>query len=340
MAKTVVALMETPQEAENVVRDLTSTCGCQRSDIGLMARGSQQDAGAEIQTGSESSADDDRSTVASGALKGAGTGAAVGGILGLVAGAAALTIPGIGPFIAAGPIAAALAGAGIGAAAGGAIGALVHLGVPEEEAHYYAEGVRRGGTLITVNASTDEMATCAAMVMKNHGAADIEERAAQWKEQGWGGKLTSDNEEQVLPVTQEELVVGKRQVRQGGVRVYSQVSETPVQENVQLREEHVQVERRPVDRPVEASDEVFQERSIELTEMAEEPVVSKRSRVTEEVRVGKQATQREQTVSDKVRKTDVRVEQTGQGSSTAGQMPERRMNPSSSYSGGDRRMAR
>src|SRR3982751_6408840 len=138
MAKTVVALMETPQEAENVVRDLTSTCGCQRSDIGL------------------------------------------------VAGAAALTIPGIGPFIAAGPIAAALAGAGIGAAAGGAIGALVHLGVPEEEAHYYAEGVRRGGTLITVNASTDEMATCAAMVMKNHGAADIEQRAAQWKQQGWG----------------------------------------------------------------------------------------------------------------------------------------------------------
>src|SRR3954469_10985810 len=339
MAKTVVALMETPQEAENVVRDLTSTCGCDRSDIGMIARGSQQDT-AEVSSANDTSAGDDRSMVASGALKGAGTGAAVGGILGLAAGAAALTIPGIGPFIAAGPIAAALAGAGIGAAAGGAIGALVHLGVPEEEAHYYAEGVRRGGTLITVNASTDEMATCAAMVMKNHGAADIEERAAQWKEQGWGGKLTSDNEEQVLPVTQEELVVGKRQVRQGGVRVYSQVSETPVQENVQLREEHVQVERRPVDRPVEASDEVFQERSIELTEMAEEPVVSKRSRVTEEIRVGKQATQREQTISDKVRKTDVRVEQTGQGSSIGGQMPERRMNPSSSYSGGDRRMAR
>src|SRR3954470_7165469 len=343
MAKTVVALMETPQEAENVVRDLTSTCGCQRSDIGLMARGSEQDAGAEVESGSEASGDEDHSTVASGALKGAGTGAAVGGILGLVAGAAALTIPGIGPFIAAGPIAAALAGAGIGAAAGGAIGALVHLCVPEQEAHYYAEGVRRGGTLITVNASSDEMATCAAMVMKNHGAADIEQRAAQWKEQGWGGRLTADNDqntEEVLPVTQEELVVGKRQVSRGGVRVYSQVTETPVEENVQLREEHVQVERRPVDRPVEASDEVFQHRSIEVTETAEEPVVSKRSRVTEEVRIGKQATQREQTVSDKVRKTDVRVEQTGEGSSTAGQRPERRMNPSSSYSGGDRRMAR
>jgi len=342
MAKTVVALMESPQQAENFVRDLTSTCGCDRSDIGLMARASQDAAG--VPTENETSGADDRSTVASGALKGAGTGAAVGGILGLAAGAAALTIPGIGPFIAAGPIAAALAGAGIGAAAGGAIGALVHLGVPEEEAHYYAEGVRRGGTLVTVIASSDEMATCAAMVMKNHGAADIEQRAAQWKEQGWDGKLTSDaeqgDEQQVLPVTQEELVVGKREVSRGGVRVYSQVSETPVQENIQLREEHVQIERHPVDRPVEASDEVFQERSIELTEMAEEPVVSKRSRVTEEVRVGKQATQREQTVSDKVRKTEVRVEPTGEGISTAGHRRERRMNPSSSYSGGDRRMAR
>jgi len=339
MAKTVVALMETPQEAEDVVRDLTSTCGCERSDIGLMARGSQEDASA--MTGGERSGEG-HSTVASGALKGAGTGAAVGGILGLVAGAAALTIPGIGPFIAAGPIASALAGAGIGAAAGGAIGALVHLGVPEEEAHYYAEGVRRGGTLITVNASTDEMATCAAMVMKNHGAADIEQRAAEWKQQGWGGRLTADNEQQeeeVLPVTQEELVVGKREVGQGGVRVYSRVSETPVQENVQLREEHVQVERRPVDRPVEAGDEVFQEKSIEMREMAEEPVVSKRSRVTEEVRVGKQVKQRDQTVADTVRKTDVRVEQTGEGQPNSGYQPERRMNPSSSYSGDDRRMA-
>ena len=338
MAKTVVALMETPEEAENVVRDLTATCGFERSDIGAMARGPQQDTGAHTQS-SEVSGEDEHSTVASGALKGAGTGAAVGGILGLAAGAAALTIPGIGPFIAAGPIAAALAGAGIGAAAGGAIGALVHLGVPEEEAHYYAEGVRRGGTLITVNASSDEMATCAAMVMKNHGAADIEQRAAEWKQQGWGGKLASDNEQQVLPVTQEELVVGKRQVNHGGVRVYSEVSETPVEENVQLREEHVQVERRPVDRPVEAGDEAFQDRSIELTEMAEEPVVSKRSRVTEEVRVGKQATTRGETVRDKVRKTDVRVEQNGEDRSATGYPPERRMNPSSSYSGGDRRMA-
>jgi uncharacterized protein (TIGR02271 family) len=261
----------------------------------------------------------------------------VGGILGLVAGAAALTIPGVG-FIAAGPIAAALAGAGIGAAAGGAIGALMKLGVPEHEAHYYAEGVRRGGTLITVHARTDDMADCAAQVMKRHGAADIEERAEQWKEQGWSGKLMTEGE-QVLPVTEEELVVGKRQVSQGGVRVYSHVTEMPVQETVELREEHVQVERRPVNRP--AADADFQEKSVEVREMAEEPVVSKRSRVTEEVRVGKQTSQREQTVSDKVRKTDVRVEKTGEGAaqSSTSPYPQERRRSNTAYNGGDRRMS-
>src|SRR4051794_31823900 len=128
MAKTVVALMETPQEAENVVRDLTSTCGCDRSDIGMMARGSQQDT-AEVSSANDTSAGDDRSTVASGALKGAGTGAAVGGILGLAAGAAALTIPGIGPFNAAGPIAAGIDRAGNRAAASGSMRRIVDLSV-------------------------------------------------------------------------------------------------------------------------------------------------------------------------------------------------------------------
>ena len=145
MTQTVVGLMDTPREAESVVRDLTSSCGCDRSDIGLMARGPQDEAGSA--RGAEGA-----SEVGAGALKGAGTGAAVGGVLGLVAGAASLAIPGVGPIIAAGPIAAGLAGAGIGAVAGGLIGALTKIGVPEDEAHYYAEGVKRGGTLITLHA--------------------------------------------------------------------------------------------------------------------------------------------------------------------------------------------
>jgi uncharacterized protein (TIGR02271 family) len=296
--------METPSEAQSVVSDLMSTCHCSRSDIGLMAKGSRGEASGGAGTTGERGDE-----MASGALKGAGTGAAVGGILGLVAGVASLAIPGFGPIIAAGPIASALAGAGIGAAAGGVIGALTHLGVPEDEAHYYAEGVRRGGTLITVRADSEESATCAAQVMRKHGAADIDERATQWKSEGWGGRIGS--EDAVLPVTEEQLAVGKRQTSKGGVRIYTDVTETPVEETVELREEHAEIERRPVDRPVSASDEAFREQSIEMRETAEEPVVEKKARVTEEVVVGKKASTRTETVKDTVRKSDVKVEKTG-----------------------------
>jgi uncharacterized protein (TIGR02271 family) len=330
MAKTVVGLMESSAEAQSVMNDLMNVCGCSRSDIGLMARG-EQHAGAP---GEEHSSGE----VASGAVKGAGTGAAVGGILGLVAGAASLAIPGIGPIIAAGPIASALAGAGIGAAAGGIIGALANIGVPEEEAHYYAEGVRRGGTLITVRAASDPSAECAARVMKEHGAVDIDERAGQWKQQGWSGSF---GEGDVIPVAKEELAVGKRQVEKGGVRVYSEVQETPVEETVNLREEQAKVERRPVDRPLAAGDQAFQEKSIEVNETAEEPVVEKRGRVVEEVRVGKESAQRQRTVRDKVRSTEVHVENQGERMSASSRYngPERRKSISSSYTGVERRMS-
>ncbi len=95
-----------------------------------------------------------------------------------------LAIPGIGPIVAAGPIAAALAGAGVGAVAGGLIGGLTGVGVPEDDASYYAESVRRGGALVTVRAD-DSRADEAASAMRDHGAVDIERRAEVWKQQGW-----------------------------------------------------------------------------------------------------------------------------------------------------------
>lgn len=333
MAKTVVGLMESAAEAQRVVEDLTASCGCDRSDIGLMARGSES----ERPSGRKSRTKAREGDVGAGAMKGAGTGAAIGGVLGLVAGVASLAIPGVGPIIAAGPIASALAGAGIGAAAGGIIGALANLGVPEEHAHYYAEGVRRGGTLITVRAETDGAAECAQRVMQQHGAVDIEERGSQWRSEGWSGKF---GEGEVLPVVKEELAVGKRQVSKGGVRVYSHVVETPVEETVALREERATVDRRPVDRPVSAADDAFRDRTIEVSETAEEPVIAKRSRVVEEVRVAKEQTQREQTVRDTVRSTDVKVEHEGEAMNAASyDGPERRIAVSEGYAGIERRRA-
>jgi uncharacterized protein (TIGR02271 family) len=339
MSKTVIGLMDNIGEAQNVVKDLVAA-GIERDDIGFMAN--------EKSTVPESAHlnESEGSRAASGALAGAGTGAAIGGVAGLALALAPLAIPGIGPIVAAGPIAAALTGAGLGAVAGGLIGGLTRLGVPEEEAHYYAEGVRRGGILVTVAADGDREAQTAVSIFERHGAVDIDERATEWKKQGWKGRFEAETdtgrpgatEERTIPVTQEELTIGKRTVDQGGVRVYSRVKEQPVREQVDLEEEHVDVERRPVNRPAGATGDAFREQSFEMREQGEEPVVEKRARVVEEVKVGKRREKKARTVQDSVRRTDVEVEQAGASNQARYSGPERRMSKAP-YRGTDRRRA-
>jgi len=115
-----------------------------------------------------------------------------------------------------------------------------------------------------------------------------------------------------IPVVEEEIAIGKREVERGGVRVRTEVEERPVEEQINLREEHVKVERRPVDRPASEADirRAQQSGTIEVREKSEEAVVQKNARVVEEVVVGKEATQRTETVRDTVRRTDVEVEET------------------------------
>ena len=109
-----------------------------------------------------------------------------------------------------------------------------------------------------------------------------------------------------IPVVEERLTVGKREVNRGRVRVRSYVVETPVQEQVSLRQEHVDIERRAVDRP--ASDADFAERTIEAREYVEAPVVHKDARVVEEVDLSKNVESHTETVRDTVRKTEVEIE--------------------------------
>lgn len=303
--KTVVGLMDNYREAESLVQDLVKS-GFDRDSISIVAN--KDDVGELREEG-------EGRKRAKGAAKGAGAGAAVGGVAGLAIGLAGMAIPGIGPIVAAGPIASTLAGAGLGAAAGGIIGALTKLGVPEEHAQYYAEGVRRGGTLVTVSCD-DSLAQKCADIMGDHGAVEIEKRAEQWKKTGWkrfderGEPYTAEQRarESVIPVVEEEVKVGKRAVSGGGVRVYSYVTETPVEEKVTLREERARVERRPVDRPLGAGEEAFKESSIEIKETSEEPVVSKQARVKEEVVVGKEVGERTETIRETARRTEVDVD--------------------------------
>jgi uncharacterized protein (TIGR02271 family) len=126
------------------------------------------------------------------------------------------------------------------------------------------------------------------------------------------GEMLNEQRTTAIPVVQEDLKVGKREVQRGGVRVFSRVVETPVNESINLREEHVSVERRPVDQPISTADSTaFKEQSIEMREKAEEAVVQKSARVVEEVVVGKEATQRQENISDTLRHTEVQVESLG-----------------------------
>jgi uncharacterized protein (TIGR02271 family) len=235
--------------------------------------------------------------------------------------------------------------------------------LPDEDRDTYAEGLRRGGFLVTVTAS-DEWHDRALDILDDEGTIDIDERAESWRSEGWTGRgaastpntraeaaytaasdaspavptsaptlttspdmtssssmaapsvpTTSPGEsrnlregEEVIPVIEENLRVGKRDVSHGRVRVRSYVVETPVSEQVNLREERVSIDRRPVDRPLGDAGGVFQDRTIEAEERAEEAVVSKEARVTEELVIRKDVTDRTETVSDKVRTTEVEVE--------------------------------
>jgi hypothetical protein len=114
-----------------------------------------------------------------GAAAGAATGATVGGVLGYLAGIGVLTIPGVGPLLAAGPIVAALAGVGAAGAAGGLIGALAGLGVPEYEAKRYEGRLREGGILVSVHCDDGEWAGRAKKILKETGAEHVSTAAEQ-----------------------------------------------------------------------------------------------------------------------------------------------------------------
>lgn len=180
MTSTILATYDTVEQAQRAVQDLTDS-GFNRSDIGL-ALHDKYNAYDRLGT------DDD---VSGG--EGASFGATIGGVLGAAVGLGAIIIPGIGPIVAAGPLAAALGaltgaavGATTGAVTGGITASLLDMGVSEEDAHYYAESVRRGAALVSVTAHENDRER-ATSIMQSHNPIDIDSRVAQWKARGWEG---------------------------------------------------------------------------------------------------------------------------------------------------------
>lgn len=193
--KTVVALFDDFQEAQRAVEDLVKS-GVDRAHISIVAgdrEGTNASRLTPISEHSDTSSD------------GAATGALLGGIGGAILGITALAIPGIGPVVAAGPLVAGLLGAGVGAAVGGLVGALVDAGLPEEHAGYYAEGVRRGGTLVSVEAE-DRDVDRIIDILDLHNPVDINERVSSWRERGWSGfdRSTEGKIDDLSPVSRHE----------------------------------------------------------------------------------------------------------------------------------------
>ncbi len=204
----------------------------------------------------------------------------------------------------------------------GFFGSLKGLMLPEEDRYAYAEGMRRGAIL--VNAKVDDsQIDRASDILEHAGAMDLDTQEAEWRKFGWTGyDATAHNsmrtgtatapvagQDETIKVVEEKLVVGKRAVEGGRVRVRSYIIETPVEANVTLHEERVTVERHPVDRAATTADlAAFQERTIEARATSEEAVVAKDVRIVEEIGVRKEAADRVETVRDTVRKTQVEVE--------------------------------
>jgi stress response protein YsnF len=190
-----------------------------------------------------------------------------------------------------------------------------------DEADRYSR-VGNNSILVTVHAQSRAEAERFADLLDECGAIDVEERASGYSQTSgneYGGdtrrsedlRVSDDRSSaSVIPRIEENLEVGKRTTEGGGARVRSRIVEKPVEEHVRLREENVNVERVAVNRPVSGNElENFRETEIELTEKREVPVVNKEARVVEEIHLSKDVTERDETVRDTVRNTEVDVDQ-------------------------------
>jgi hypothetical protein len=198
--QTVFGLFDDRADAEAAVRDL-ETRSFPRDAISILAR--------HFDDGVATTTDREVVVTDSHAAAGARTGAVLGGVGGMLLGATALLVPGVGPLLALGPILGyGLIGAGLGAATGGVIGLLVDMGMPREHAEYYAEGLRRGGTIVSVQVANEEQAEIARAVMSQHHVVDIDQRIDYYRKTGFAGYSAT-----AVPYTAAEAAAERERVR-------------------------------------------------------------------------------------------------------------------------------
>jgi hypothetical protein len=206
MTVTISRLYDNYSDAQRAVTGLEAA-GVPHSDLSIVANNSDNWYSTDKKVDRDRDGVDDR---AEGAATGAGVGAGLGGAAGLLAGLGLLAIPGLGPVVAAGWLASTALGATAGAATGGVVGALSQAGISEEEAPLYAEGVRRGGTLVSARVPDTDRARYEAIL--NQSAVNLRDRSAAWQKAGWKSYDPS-----AQPYGAEE-VRRERQLYGGGIR--------------------------------------------------------------------------------------------------------------------------
>jgi len=303
---TVVGVFHDRADAERAIEELHSK-GFHDDQIGFAVRGADGASGATTtETGSKSG-----EGLVGGILAGAGVG-------GVIAAAAALLIPGFGPVVAGGILATVLGGAAIGAAAGGILGALVGMGVPEEEAHYYEGEFNEGRILVTVKA--DGRYQEARDILRREGAYDIENRGGATTRTATTTAATTTPRAGTTPVRseerdrmqlrEEELHVRKDMVETGEVSIGKEVVTEHKQIDVPVRREEVVIERHPVEgHPAQGN--ISDSGEIRVPVREEQVRLEKQPVVYEEVGIGKRAVEETEHVSGEVRREEARIEHEG-----------------------------
>lgn len=212
------------------------------------------------------------------------------------------------------------------------------FGSDKKTAKNYANAASKADAIITVHVDSPERALEAAAILDRHGAIDIDAHAEQSNQQNLGGQYNQPHYNQQnlaavndttamppaaaqnagnyqqnqtsIPVIEEQLEVGKQIVQREAARIRSRIIEKPVEANLRLREEHIIVNRQPVNREVTDADLTnFREGELVITEHAEIPVIGKQARVVEEIVIGKNVTEHVETVHETVRRNEVEVEE-------------------------------
>ncbi|GIO86314.1 hypothetical protein J25TS5_32460 [Paenibacillus faecis] len=321
MAKNkIVGVFASERDASEAIMDLRGL-GYKPEEISVIGKNKEDIRDIHEETGTKAP---------EGIAAGAATGGLLGGVAGLLAGLGALAIPGIGPIVAAGPIAATLTGAAVGAGTGGLVGGLVGLGIPEEEAEEYDAFVKHGRILVMVDA--DELQeTRVYGIFRNHHSLNAHHyRDAQTTEtrepagtfyqeiatlERTPEPLTEDaREERRMPLREEQLDISKRREPAGEVNLRKEVVEEQQTIDVPVSREEVVVEKKVVP---ETAGEAMGEGPIGTGETIRIPVseerveVTKRPVVTGEVEVHKREVQDTEQVRDTLRREEARLDRTG-----------------------------